>query len=108
MWNLRWTHSGPGAGFLRVLRFPLPFLIPHLSSGHGTLDQLVANLQSGLSLTPPQKIKKDGMTFRPSDLLYVLRRGSEKKGNFLLSYNKPTLHMKFEIPAVANLNITAF
>jgi hypothetical protein len=53
-------QSGSGAGFLRVLRFPLPILIPsmlythHLSSGAGTIGQLVADVPSGLSLTPPQ------------------------------------------------------
>jgi hypothetical protein len=30
-----------------------------LSSGAGTIDQLVADVPSGLSLTPPQKIKKE-------------------------------------------------
>jgi hypothetical protein len=39
-------QSGAGAGFLRVLRFPLPIFIPpvspqspHLSSGTGTIGQ---------------------------------------------------------------------
>jgi hypothetical protein len=30
----------------------------HLSSGAGTIDQIVADVPSGLSLTPPQEIKK--------------------------------------------------
>jgi hypothetical protein len=30
----------------------------HLSSGAGTLGQLVADVPSGLSLTPPQETKK--------------------------------------------------
>jgi hypothetical protein len=30
----------------------------HLSSGAGTTGQLVADVPSGLSLTPPQEIKK--------------------------------------------------
>jgi hypothetical protein len=54
-------QSGTGAGFLRVRRFPLPFLIPpmlhihhHLSSGTGTIGQLVADVPSGLSLTALQ------------------------------------------------------
>jgi hypothetical protein len=57
-------QSGNGAGFLRVLRFPLPILIPptaphyHLSSETGTIGQLVADVPSGLSLTPPQETKK--------------------------------------------------
>jgi hypothetical protein len=55
--------SSTGAGFLLVLRFPLPILnstAPHspLSSGAGTIDQLVAHVPSGLSVTPPHEIKK--------------------------------------------------
>jgi hypothetical protein len=54
-------QSGTGAGFLRVLRFPLPILIlptaPH-SSEAGTIGQLVGGVPSGLSLTPPQETKK--------------------------------------------------
>jgi hypothetical protein len=55
--------SVTGAGFLQVPRFPLPILIPptapqsSLSSADGTIDQLVADLPSGLSLTPPQEKK---------------------------------------------------
>jgi hypothetical protein len=53
---------GTGAGFLRVLRFPLPMLIPaaapHSSSGAGTIGELVADVTSGLSLTAPQETKK--------------------------------------------------
>jgi hypothetical protein len=51
-------QSGAGAGLLRVLRLPLPILIPPTaphSSGAGTIDQLVADVPSGLSLTPPQE-----------------------------------------------------
>jgi hypothetical protein len=51
--------------FLWVLRFPLPILIPptvpqssHLSSGAGTISQLVADVPTGLSFTPPQETKK--------------------------------------------------
>jgi hypothetical protein len=58
-------QSGTGAGFLRVLRFPLPIPIPltapHSSSSSfdaGTIGQLVADVPSGLSLTPPQETKK--------------------------------------------------
>jgi hypothetical protein len=51
-------QSGTGAGFPRVLRFPLPIRIPtapHSStSGAGTIGQLVTEVPSGLSLTPPQ------------------------------------------------------
>jgi hypothetical protein len=50
-------QSGTGAGFLRVLRFPLPIIAsiaPH-SSGAGTIGQMVADVPSGHSLTPPQE-----------------------------------------------------
>jgi hypothetical protein len=54
-------QSDTGAGSLRILRFPLPILIPptapHLSSGAGTIGQLVADVPSGLSLTPPKETK---------------------------------------------------
>jgi hypothetical protein len=56
-------QSGTGAGFLWVLRFPLPFsfhrlfLTHHLSSGAGTIGQLVADVSSGHSLTPSQEKK---------------------------------------------------
>jgi hypothetical protein len=49
-------QSGAGAGFLQVLRFPLQIVIPQtaaqsfsISSGAGTLSQLVADVPSGLS-----------------------------------------------------------
>jgi hypothetical protein len=53
-------QSGSGAGFLRVLRFPLPISIlrlnhnhhHHLSSGAGTIGQTVGAVPNGLSLTP--------------------------------------------------------
>jgi hypothetical protein len=55
-------QSSTGASFLGVVRFPPPILIPrllhthhHLSSGTGTIGQLVADVPSGLSLTPPQE-----------------------------------------------------
>jgi hypothetical protein len=55
-------RSGAGVGFLRVLRFPLPILIPptapYTSSGAGTIGQLVADVPNGLCLTPPQETKK--------------------------------------------------
>jgi hypothetical protein len=52
------------AGFLRLLRFPCQFsfhrllhIKHHLSSGAGTIGQLVADVPSGLSLTPSQVTK---------------------------------------------------
>jgi hypothetical protein len=49
-------QSGTGAGFLRVLRFPLLILIPPT----GTIGQLIVDVRvlSGLSLPPPQETKK--------------------------------------------------
>jgi hypothetical protein len=56
-------QNNTGAGFLRVLRFPLPILIPptaphsyNLSSGAGRTGQTVADVPSELVLTPPQEI----------------------------------------------------
>jgi hypothetical protein len=59
-------QSGTGAGFLRVLRFRLPNLIPptapHSSSsviGAGTIGQLVADVPSVLKSHPtPRDLKK--------------------------------------------------
>jgi hypothetical protein len=58
-------QSCMGAGFLRVLRFPLPILIPptapphhHLSSEAGTVGQIVADVPSGLSVTPNHETKR--------------------------------------------------
>jgi hypothetical protein len=63
-------QSGTGAGFLLLLRFPLPILIPptalhqYLPSGAGTIGQLVADTPSGLSLTPPQETIKKGLEWK--------------------------------------------
>jgi hypothetical protein len=61
-------QSVTGADFLPVLRFTLPILIPPTvprslsSSGAGTIGQLVADVPSGLSLTPPQESERtDGL-----------------------------------------------
>jgi hypothetical protein len=56
-------ENSSGTGFLRILLFPLPILIPpnarySLSSGTGTVVQLVADVPSGLGVTPPHEIKK--------------------------------------------------
>jgi hypothetical protein len=54
-------RSGTGAGFLRVLRFPLPILIPrllhihHLSPGLGTIGELVADVPIWPILIPTPK-----------------------------------------------------
>jgi hypothetical protein len=57
-------QSGTGAGFLRLLQFPLPILIPpmlhiyhHLSFGAGTIGQIPVGVRSGLSVTPSQETK---------------------------------------------------
>jgi alpha-glucuronidase len=47
-------QSDTGAGFLRLLLFFHRLLhTHHLSSGAGTIGQLVTDVPSGLSLTPP-------------------------------------------------------
>jgi hypothetical protein len=57
-------QSGTGAGFLRVLRFPLLILIPPtaprsiLSFGAAAIGQLVADVPSGLSFTSLLETKK--------------------------------------------------
>jgi hypothetical protein len=58
-------QSGVKAGFLRVLRFPLPFIPPispsSQSPGAGTISQWVADVPSGPSLDstlPTMQIKK--------------------------------------------------
>jgi hypothetical protein len=50
-------QSGTGAGFPCQLSFH-QMLHTHLSSGAGTIGQLVADVPSGFSLTPPQEIKE--------------------------------------------------
>jgi hypothetical protein len=56
-------ESDIGTGFPRVLRLPLPILIPsnvltHQSCGAGIIVQLVADVPSELSFTPPHETKK--------------------------------------------------
>jgi hypothetical protein len=53
-------QSGTEAGFLRVLRFPLPILIPHtyILSGAGKIGQLVVDVRNGPSLTKPHETNK--------------------------------------------------
>jgi hypothetical protein len=68
-----------GRVFSEYFGFPCHFLFPrllhihhHLSSGAGTIDQLVAYVPSGLSITPPQETKKKTNVFK----VYVYDRGS--------------------------------
>jgi hypothetical protein len=53
-------QRGTGAGFLRVLRFPLPIIAPispsSKSPGAGTIGLLVAAVPSGPNWTPPPTI----------------------------------------------------
>jgi hypothetical protein len=57
-------QSGTGTRFLRILRFPLPILIPPTVSCSSSIirgsynRKTVADVPSGLSLTPSQEIKK--------------------------------------------------
>jgi hypothetical protein len=63
MWDLQWT-SGTGTVFSEYFGFPCQFSfhrllhIHHLSSGAATIDNLVADVPSGLSLTSNQESKK--------------------------------------------------
>jgi hypothetical protein len=55
-------QTGSENGFLRVLRFPLPVLIPPTdpyssSSGAPTIGPIVSSVQSGHSLTPAHEKK---------------------------------------------------
>jgi hypothetical protein len=56
-------QSGTGAGFLLVLQFLLPKLMCSIliSPGTGTIGQLLANVPSGLSLTPPPQPRNKKM-----------------------------------------------
>jgi hypothetical protein len=57
------TAAALGQVFAEYFGFPCQFslhqlLHTHLSSGAGTIGQLVADVPNGLSLTPPHEIKK--------------------------------------------------
>jgi hypothetical protein len=61
-------QSGAGAGFLRVLRFPLPIFIPPNSPSSqspraGTIGHSVANMPSGPNWTPPSTMRKHGLLY---------------------------------------------
>jgi hypothetical protein len=81
-----------GQVFSKYFGFPCQFsfhqmLDTHLSSGAGTIGQLVADVPSGLSLTPPQDIKKTSRTSLPSFEKYSHSQGprvtlTEKKKKF--------------------------
>jgi hypothetical protein len=76
-------QSGPGMGFLRVLRFPLPIFIPpnspsSQSPGAGKIGQSVAAVPSGPSWTPP-----------PTEriLIYTMRKTKiSRADNFRIKY----------------------
>jgi hypothetical protein len=69
-------QSGVGAGFLRVLWFPLPIIPPNSpfaqSPGAGTIGQWVADVPSGPSLdsTPTKQIKKNLDTLQNEKKIY--------------------------------------
>jgi hypothetical protein len=80
------AKSGAGAGFLRVLRFPLPILIPPtaphslLPCGAGRISQLVADVRSGLCLTPlPRNLKKKWSNQGVRDWRKIRMHLSDKK-----------------------------
>jgi hypothetical protein len=51
-----------------------PMLHTHLSAGHGTIGQSVADVPSGLSLTPPHEIKKKMEVCAPT-MAFLDRKG---------------------------------
>jgi hypothetical protein len=70
-------QSGTAAGFLRVLLFSLPSLIPttapHSSSSifrDWCKSQLVADVPSGLGVTPPQETKKTILSCKSDICIY--------------------------------------
>jgi hypothetical protein len=60
-------RSGSRAGFLRVLQFPLPIIPPllhthhHLRTEADIIDQIMADVQSGLSPLHLKKLRKKKM-----------------------------------------------
>jgi hypothetical protein len=74
--GIRGGQSGAGAGFLRVLRFPLPIRIPPIAPQSSSFiiwglynRPEVAAVPSGLSPTPPIIITKISSTLRWSEIL---------------------------------------
>jgi hypothetical protein len=51
--GIRGGQRGAGAGFLRVLRFPLPIFIPPNSPSSQSPGEVVADVPSGLNTDPP-------------------------------------------------------
>jgi hypothetical protein len=74
-------QSGTGAGFLRVLRFPLPIRIPPT----GTIGQILADVPSGHSHTPPQET-------------YLEIRGDQGPRGVYPCFYKTELILSFNIP----------
>jgi hypothetical protein len=74
-WGICGGRNGIGEVSSEYFVFPCQFsfhqmLHTHLSSGAGRTGQLVAELPSGLSLTPPHEIKKETI-FRRSYVTYI-------------------------------------
>jgi hypothetical protein len=65
-------QSGTGAGFLRVLRFPLPIIPPispsSESPGASIIGLLVASVSSGPNWTPPPTIPIKKINFKNPDV----------------------------------------
>jgi hypothetical protein len=91
-------QSGTGAGFLQVFRFPLPILIPPNAPYSslirtGTIGQLVTDVPSGFSLTPPQETNKnsgpnygEGPIFHKFVSLSEMRNAEDKRK--ILNWNQ--------------------
>jgi hypothetical protein len=89
--GIRGRQSGTGAGFLLVLRFPLPILIPptapHTSTSIIRPGQLVADIPIGLSLIPPQKLGEKKSTALRQSVCLSDKPLSPTTSNFIFQLN---------------------
>jgi hypothetical protein len=73
--GIRGGQNGTAAGFLRVLRFPLPVPIPPTAPHLPTIRDwyktpTVADVPSGLSLTPPKETGKSSVQINFTSLFH--------------------------------------
>jgi hypothetical protein len=89
MWDLWWT-KWHWSRFSPSTLVPLPVLIPslhthhHLSSGAGTIGKILADIPSGLSLTPPQETKKKRSVY----IKYDVKTLQEKKKKYFAGHEE--------------------
>jgi hypothetical protein len=87
MWDL-WWPSGAGAGFFRVLRFPLPILIPQISPQSPSpiiLGWYNRSVSGRSTQSPTAQIKKKNYLFFYLNLFKFQTHGICKKEVFSLS-----------------------